>query len=121
MFPQDCGELEEIIAILYDGDQSGTNGGFKDDDYLFTIMNNLLLEDHKNTEQVVVLLKEDFNKNEVYYVKLRASISIMLAYANCKLEDQRQVLYYAKTATSPFWHTNFWNRALVVRLKSNLT
>jgi len=114
MFPQkSCSKLEELIRLLHEGDQSETNSGLKDNDYLITMMNYLSSEDRKKMEKIIGWLEDDANKNEVEYVNLRHNISIMIAYASCKIEDQQQTLRYAKIATEQFQlYPNLWNQAL---------
>lgn len=115
MFAQNnCSELEELIRILYSWDQSGINTDLKDNEYLITMIDHLASEDHRMIEIDIRRLQEYLTRNESPFVGMRASISMMIAYAFCKLEDQPQTLYYAEFATKQFlWYPNLWYEALV--------
>jgi len=113
MLSQSCSELEELIRILHDRDRSGANAELSEDEYVIKTMDLLLTEDLEVIKQVVRWLEDDFNNKAVKYVYLKPSISMMIAYASCKLENQQQTLYYAKVATEQFrLYPNLWNQAL---------
>lgn len=114
MSPQkSCGELEEVITRMLDGDHSGKSSGLRRDRYFAQITDYIFAKDNEKLQKGIGFLKDDFDRNEVDYVGVKASISIMLAYASCRLEDQKETLRYATVAKERFLQdTNLWYQAL---------